>query len=161
MAIITGTEKANTGVGRGINLLKATRPTKAQLSTYRLFDMDKIPVEYMSENHINVDVYTENSKIDLAKSLSISVGAEAKYMLFSASVSMDYSASTESSQEKAYTKLITTVRKKRHFFPDSTYKNYISPEFQTDLNGTMTPDRLFKKYGTGLYIKPDVFTKEP
>lgn len=148
MAVITGSEKANTGVGRGINMLKAKRVAKDQVSTYTLFNMDKLAVEGMSENATYVDVITENSKYELAKSLSISVGAEAKYMMFSASASVDYESSSTSSKEKAYTKVYTKVTKKRHYFPDDSHRRHLYPSFMADLNGNMSPAALFDKYGT-------------
>lgn len=148
LAGISGTEKANTGVGRGINMLTATCIAKDQLSTYKLFDMDKLAVESMSENFTYTDVYTENSKVELAKSLSVSAGAEASYMLFSASVSTGYSSSANSSEEKAYTRLITKVKKKRHYFPDDSFKKYLLPAFSADLNGNMEPAQIFRTYGT-------------
>ena len=149
MAQITGVEKANTAVGKGINLLRATRLDSDQVSTYDIFDMSKIPVESMTINRVEVDVHTENSLVELAKSLSISAGVEAKYMAFSASVKTDYQSSYESSTEKAYTRVVAYVKKKRHYLSnDTTCKRYITTEFKNDLMGNMSPERFFNKYGT-------------
>lgn len=146
---ITGSEKQNTAVGHGINLLEALRVSKEFISTTPIFDMDNITVDSITETHSDVVVITENSKVDLAKSLSISAGLEAKYMAFSASVDTEYKSSFTSSEERAYTKLISRIKKKRHFFHDSSYVKRLDPDFSRDLySADVSPADLFSTYGT-------------
>lgn len=145
---ITGSEKSQTAVGRGINLLTAHAVSREYCSTYKLFNMEKLEVHSMPEKITVVDVLSENSKLELSKSLSVSVGVEAQYMGFSAAVDTNYSSSSDTSKEKSYLMVMTKVKKRRHFFHDDSFKDQLYAPFQADLDGTMKAADLFKKYGT-------------
>lgn len=149
MGALTLAEKKNSAVGKGINLLTADRPSKDFVSTHSIIDISKVDIETMTEKGMNIEVLTENSQFDLANSISISASVEAKLMGFSASVTTKYESSKNSSEEKAYTRVRTVIKKRREFLKsDAAFKKNLDPEFNAALNGSMAPAALFNRYGT-------------
>ena len=91
-----------------------------------------------------------NSVKDVYTEFNLKLSAKVKLAVFSGSASTEFSQSSTDHEESAYTKVVSYFVKSRQTIniPESQYK--LTDQFVKDLNGTMSPNALFQKYGTHL-----------
>ncbi|MBQ4167730.1 MAG: ribosomal protein L7/L12 [Clostridia bacterium] len=150
----------DSAVGHGINLLDDTIGdwySYDQVMDKRLVNFTGIaePTNVSPVGKWNVDHTTEKSLEKVAEKLSVSASVTVGVGLFKSTVSSTYEKSTNSSAERAYSKLWAHYNAIADSIWDyRKWKSRLRDDFWKDLNDpSVKPDTLFKTYGTHVILK--------
>lgn len=103
-----------TVVGRSYNALKHAYLSPENVNTqYAIVNMNEITTAITKPKKQETEYLAGNSLKEMAEALSLSVSANSKAMMFSASVSVDFKRETKSSSEMAYCKVLHLAIKER------------------------------------------------
>lgn len=110
----------------------------------------EIAIERKKEMTSDTYCLAGDSLLEMAQALNATVGASAKYLMFSGALSTEFTKQEASVSETAYLKLMNiTTRTREYFSEGNVYRDHLDPNFVKDLQ-TLFPDDLFRKYGTHL-----------
>lgn len=140
-----------TVVGRSYNALKHAYLSPENVNTqYAVVNMNEITTAITKPKKQETEYLAGNSLKEMAEALSLSVSANSKAMMFSASVSVDFKRETKSSSEMAYCKVLhLAIKRKESFAEGDKYKEHLNTRFINDLDH-LDPELFFEKYGTHL-----------
>ena len=163
----------NSCIGYGIDIINSSAITNNNvLVTYPIFDIDKLMNEKLiksNENYSMLEIiesntikgFTENMSNSSSVTTGVNVAAEGQIYGLNAKASVSLSnglatrfTKTSNSVESQY--FLEIVADNQSYWlslqsSEARYKEILSEEFKSDLyNTSITPEELFKKYGTHL-----------
>ena len=163
----------NSYIGYGIDIINSSAVTNNNvLVTYPIFDIDKLMGENLLKSNGNYSLFetiesdtikgfTENMSNSSSITTGVNVAAEGKVFGVTAKASASFSeglatrfTKTSDSVESQY--FLEVIADNQSYWlalqsTEARYKEILSAEFKADLyNTSITPEALFKKYGTHL-----------
>lgn len=163
----------NSYIGYGIDIINSSAVTSNDVKvTYPIFDNDKLVNENLLKSNGNYSLFetiesdtmrgfTENMSNSSSNTAGVNIAAEGKVFGITAKASASFSnglttkfTKTSNSVESQY--FLEVIADNQSYWlalqsTETRYKEILSEEFKSDLyNASVTPEELFKKYGTHL-----------
>jgi len=148
----TGSSKSQ-AVGRGYNVITSQYIVPWEIKCDNpIIDTTKLDSLIKKQNSSSgtEDFIEGTSATEFVKNLNIKIKASASLGAFSAEAKTSFDFASKSTEKMVFIQGRALVHSRREYFEGDTYKQYLTTQFTTDLNSNMSPNDLFKKYGTHL-----------